>query len=337
MRRTPLILGSLAIASALTAVACDDSTSTGGAGGTSGSTTSSTKSSSGATMTTTGATMTTTGSTTTTTTTTTSSSSASSSVSTGSSMAGLDHLVINEVVVGPDAAEFFEIWNPTAQPVDLSDYYVSDNSDYWEVPAGMGWNPDYNGSAQSVGSDFLGGFPQGTTVPANGVITVAFKPGFETTYSKCPDFFVATTPTPCGGNMVPALTQPVAGTILVGGAAAVGLSNAREMLILFTWDGTNGSLAKDVDYALWGTTGGATNDDPGSRVDKTGKSTYLADTPHAMQKFAEAPMNGHAITRTGTEVGEKATGGNGLTGHDETSEDMSMSFVDSATPTPGVK
>ncbi|MFO0617285.1 MAG: lamin tail domain-containing protein [Polyangiaceae bacterium] len=342
MRRTSLLLGSFAVLSLLTAVACDDGGSAGGAGGTSSSTTSSTKASTGASMTTTGASMTTTGSSMGSTG---STSSASSSASTGSGMmSSLDHLVFHEIVVGGDPAEFVEIWNPTNSAIDLSNYYISDNSTYWEVPAGMPWDPEYNPTIPGdtnppdKGSDFLGGFPPGTTIPADGVITIAFKSGFEATYSKCPNFYVTTMPTSCGGNMVPPLRQPVAGSILINGNALPGLSNKREMLVLFTWDGTTGHTVKDVDYVVWGTTGDASNNDPGSRADKTGVAGYLPDTPTAMQKFAEAPKNAHAIVRTATtESAEKTTGGNGIGGHDETSEDFSMSFTDSAMPTPTEK
>ena len=49
---------------------------------------------------------------------------------------------------------------------------------------------------------------------------------------------------------------------------------------------------------------------------------------------AGAPL---AIERCAMETGEKTTGGNGITGHDETSEDMSASFKSAATPSPGTK
>ena len=41
--------------------------------------------------------------------------------------------------------------------------------------------------------------------------------------------------------------------------------------------------------------------------------------------------------RNSADEGTEATPGNGLTGHDETSEDMSASFKSAATPSPGTK
>ena len=37
-----------------------------------------------------------------------------------------DHLLVSEVVVYPTAAEYAEIFNPTAVDIDLSDTYLTD-------------------------------------------------------------------------------------------------------------------------------------------------------------------------------------------------------------------
>lgn len=55
-----------------------------------------------------------------------------------------------------------------------------------------------------------------------------------------------------------------------------------------------------------------------------------------MQNAATAPGLDQSIERCGSETGERITGGNGITGHDETSERMDMSFRVQMTPTPGV-
>src|SRR5437870_5090318 len=41
-----------------------------------------------------------------------------------------DHVLISEISVTPAAAEFIEIYNPTAAAVDLTNYYLSDNAGY---------------------------------------------------------------------------------------------------------------------------------------------------------------------------------------------------------------
>lgn len=244
------------------------------------------------------------------------------------------HLVISEVVVGPTNAEFFEIYNPTPNAVDLTNYYVSDNHNYFTISnADAMWT--YDGTADT---DFVGRFPAGASIAAGAVITVA-NPGYEALYNKCPDFVLGTAPFTCANGTAPALLQPKAHCM----TDMSNLSNQREMLILFTWTGNAADLMQDVDYVAWGDP----TTDAGASVDKTGQLTYKPDTqcsgaptpnPTCAQKTAAAPMNNQSIERCGSgETSEKATGGNGASGHDETSEDMSMTWVVQATPTPGVK
>jgi len=111
------------------------------------------------------------------------------------------------------------------------------------------------------------------------------------------------------------------------------LSDSREMVVLFHWDGVATKVG-DVDYVTWGTT----FDVGATRIDKTGIGTYAADTPAANQNPAAAPTTAQSIERCSiTEPGEKTTGGNGATGHDETSEQLGTSFKIQSTPTPGTK
>jgi len=112
------------------------------------------------------------------------------------------------------------------------------------------------------------------------------------------------------------------------------VSNAREMMVLFTWDGNTANPLKDVDYLTWGDVWEA-----GSRADKTGIAGYQADTNPDNQKGATVPSTGASIARCsgGVEIDEKIAGGNGLTGHDETSEDLYWSYSLQVAPTPGAK
>jgi len=253
----------------------------------------------------------------------------------GSGTAG-DHVLISEVCMLSNPAEFIELYNPTSQEIDLSDYYLSDNSVYYTITSGM-WNP-----TQTAGTDFVVRFPSGTKIAAGAVITIGANPtGYETNYGSCPTFFLntASAPVACGGGSVPAMLIPANGTL--GDQFGQLLSNNREMVILFTWDGTS-STVKDVDYVTWGDTF-----EDATRVDKTGVAGYQADTARASQKGAGtgfvpdagAPDGGGdlAIQRCAIETGEKFTGGNGLTGHDETTEDFTTTFKSTQTPSPGVK
>ncbi len=240
-----------------------------------------------------------------------------------------NHLIISELGVQPTDGEFIEIYNPTSAAVDLSKYYVSDNATYYTIAAGTAWAP----VTSNPGTDFLVGFPSGTMIAAGGVITIASDAAkFFAHFAVCPDFTLGTADVTCTATTkAKAVVVPTNGGLTAGTS---GLSNDREMVMLFTWDGTVGSKVKDVDYVTWGDT----FDVGASRADKTAVSGYAADTAAASQKGAPAPGLFASIERCSIgETSEKQTGGNGITGHDETSEDFSKSFKVQATPTPGKK
>jgi hypothetical protein len=245
-----------------------------------------------------------------------------------------DHVLISEVGIEPGGAEFVEIYNPTSAAVDLSNYYLADNSNYHKFTSGP-WSPITN----NPGTDWLVQFPSGTQLAAGSVLVVASEPasgndGYEKLFSTCPNFTMNDTATPlsCGGGSIPAMINPTNGG--AGDAKGGFISNSREMIVLFTWDGSAATL-KDVDYVTWGASFEA-----GTRADKTGVTGYVADTAVAAQKPADqgSPVAGTpwSIQRCQLEPGEKLSGGNGLGGHDETSEDMKASFT-AGTPSPGTK
>lgn len=240
-----------------------------------------------------------------------------------------EHLVISELAAAPGVAEFVEIWNPTGADVDLTDYYLSDNGTYYSIAQGAAWNP----ITDNVGTDFLARFPAGTTLAPDAVLVIATDPGYEGQYGACPDFILAAADLACfNGGTAKAMVKPTGGD--VGSAPGSMISNAREMLVLFTWDGDTSNPLQDVDYVTWGDTW-----EVGTRVDKTGVAGYQADTAGDNQLAATVPSTGAAIERCsmGTELDEKAAGGNGITGHDETSENLYWSFRLQVAPTPGEK
>ena len=64
-----------------------------------------------------------------------------------------DHLVFSEVVLTPSDGEYVQITNPTADDIDMSDYYLTDATDgsgnaYYNLPSGSGF---WSGS----GFDFI--------------------------------------------------------------------------------------------------------------------------------------------------------------------------------------
>jgi hypothetical protein len=219
--------------------------------------------------------------------------------------------------------------------VDLSNYYIADNSAYHQLTAGP-WNPQ-----GTPGTDFLVRFPAGTMLPADGVVVVASEPaagnsGFNQIFGSCPTFTLNSTGAAlsCNGSNVPAMLIPPNGS--VGANAGALLSNDREMIVVFSWDGSAATV-EDVDYVTWGT-----NFDDNTRLDKTGVAGYQPDTARSLQKSATQGVAGDggatlAIERCSAEAAETQSGGNDLTGHDETSEDMTSAFVSQASPSPGTK
>ncbi len=238
--------------------------------------------------------------------------------------------LISEVCVTPTAGEFVEIHNPTSSSIALDNVYLCDlygtsaslASFYPQIVAG----PVTNASA-----DFLVMFPAGASLPAGGVITVAVKGSdFQATYGEAPDYEIQ------NSGIGTQMATPPNGYI----NSTAGLTNNDEVVVLFYWDAAT-DLVYDLDYALWG-------DENNRRVDKTGISidgpdadgtatAYLAETAPASQ-IAINPTghsSGFSFQRTDFAEGtETLTGGNGLTGHDETSENMSTTWTIAAV-TPG--
>lgn len=167
-----------------------------------------------------------------------------------------DHLVISELGTAPAGGEFIELYNPTNAAVDLSNYYLSDNSVYHGIASGQAWTP-----MGTAGTDFLAQFPAGTMLAPGAALVIASDAAFETVFSKCPDFILSDTPLTCTNGTAAAMIVPTNGGI--GDQAGSMLSNEREMVILFQWDGAAATV-KDVDYVTWGTMF-----DDATRVDKT--------------------------------------------------------------------
>jgi len=218
-----------------------------------------------------------------------------------------DHLMINEVVLQPSAGEYILITNPTATAIDMGDYYLTDATDkandkyYYNLPT----NTDYwSGSS----TDFIARFPDTTMAPGGSLIlSMGRVSDYETTYGSSPDLALKE-------DMLDAVT----GTSTIGGSPNVKLDNTAETLILFHWDGTSGTV-EDVEYLIWGTDATTAS---GYTLDKTGVSGYVADTPVGSQSFMETHVDGFKLIRNGEEGTETTTGGNGITGHDETSENL---------------
>jgi cysteine-rich repeat protein len=229
------------------------------------------------------------------------------------------HPLLTEVVTRPAGAEMIEIYNPTRFAVSLSDYFISDSHLYYEAASGS--------FSTASGSDFAARFPDQATLAPKQYVVVAMGnasgglQSFLAAYGRAPDFELR--PTANQAEDDPAVPNMVAvGGASIGGSAS--LTDAGEPIVLFTFRG--GDLVSDVDYVFYGAPSSSNQ-----MVDKTnvvaGGSSYLADTPAAAQRAAAAPGEAGSLHRcVYAESQETAAQGNGIAGHDETSEDGFAAF-----------
>lgn len=227
-----------------------------------------------------------------------------------------DHVLLTEVLIAPDASEFIELYNPTAQTVALDNYYLSDDQDYALLPGNFGGAPSPN-----IGSsDFIVRFPAGATIEPNGIIVVAVEgASFFTAFGYRADFEI---------NSHDAVTPDMIKILPSSGSPSL---SGTECIALFHWNGTS-DLVQDVDLIQWGTAAGANTLASKTNVSVDGPdadavaSTYLPDAM-VIPVPGVIPAEGMSIKRTQFESpNETIANGNGITGHDETSENTSLTW-----------
>jgi hypothetical protein len=222
------------------------------------------------------------------------------------------------VSLAPNSTELVELYNPTSAPVALRNFYLSDVPTYFRLPAA---------GATVDTSDFIARFPNGATIPSHGVVTVALD--------TAANFMAATGAAP---------TYSIAGATmeLVAGTTPT-LTNTGEPVVLFYWDGTTDRII-DVDIMVAGapTAANALVNKSGLTVDgpdtDSSASAYAADAM-TIASQATAPGSSLSTKRIALESAttEGQSGGNGVLGQDETSEQTQTTW-DSGTfsaPTPG--
>ena len=220
-----------------------------------------------------------------------------------------DHLVFSEVVLTPSDGEYVQITNPTANDIDMSDYYLTDATDgsgnaYYNLPSGSGY---WSGS----GFDFICRFPAGYSLAAGTSMKVSLRDNesYVNTYGESADL-----------SLNEDLLDAINGSSTKGNASTPKLDNTSETLVLFYWDGTSATV-KDVDYLLWG--GNSYG------IDKSAVTGYQSDTPVSSQSFMAVHATNEKLIRAENagEGSESQSSGNGITGHDETSEPLSDTWI----------
>ncbi|MEM1176525.1 MAG: lamin tail domain-containing protein, partial [Pseudomonadota bacterium] len=240
-------------------------------------------------------------------------------------------ILLSEIVVTPTAGEFIEIHNPTAAAIDLSNIYVTDatfaggNVFYYNIVTGGALDAGGGGFG-----DFHARFPDGASIAPGEFQTIAIagSDDFATAYGMMPTYELFEDATD-GPDTIADMREALPGSINGQG----GLTNGGEVVILYTWDGES-DLVEDIDYAVWGDKAEAVAKNPGIGIDgpdaDSVDSFYLADTAIADQDVVatDAHSSGESFQRADFAEGiEIQSGGNGITGSDETSENVATTWV----------
>ena len=241
------------------------------------------------------------------------------------------HVLLTEVKSGPDDLEFIEIYNPTCVDQELSDYYLSDDPAYSLLPS-------WGDPAPPLGDgDAVVRFPPGSILAPQQVAVIARSgAGFAAGFGAAPDY---------------ALLAPgeAARMELVAGVAAQGIriSPSGEPVTLFEWDGAR-DLVRDIDVVVAGEAPAVGHQLVPKQVlspagvdgpDADSVNTRYLDDMGSLPVMLERDANGGSYARIVFEdVFEIAEGGNGVAGHDETSEDTRTTWEQdpASSPTPGV-
>ncbi len=224
-----------------------------------------------------------------------------------------DHLVLNEICTSPTAWEFIEIFNPTNDIISLENYYLADIIDYYNITNRL------IGFDYQAATDFAATFPDGSTIEPGEYQVVAFKgEEFIGEYGMRPNY--------CFNQGGSPLMNGTRG--FIGGSAS--LSDA-EMIAFFHWDGID-DLVEDVDIVWWGTnvefkvnkTDVEIDSDSDGDLDN---SSYNEDAGTYPAIYPGGHTSGKSFKRINlTEKNEVDSGGNGITGHDETTEQLNETW-----------
>ena len=230
-----------------------------------------------------------------------------------------DHLIFKRVCIAPNEAEMIEIYNPTSVDINLNapgngSYFLTDGTDptqseyYYNIVTSQ--SAAWSGN---ITTDFFISFPENLIIGAGESLSIGMHDAntFQNYYNYSPETTLA--------DIEPALYYSMQNPPFDNGGLGFNvLGDDSEVLILFYWDEAS-SIVEDVDYFLWGNATYA--------VDKSAESGYLGDTPIAQQNFIPAANPNYSYFRNSNEEsGESQSGGNGITGHDETSEIFEISW-----------
>lgn len=214
-----------------------------------------------------------------------------------------NHLLLTRIITQPTKAESFSITNPTSIPIDLTNYYVSDSEEYYKITS----DPEFTFTNRFNG--FTVQFPSRLISPGE-TLTIVLDAEYKEFYGEDynPDLVMF-------GNSDSSMT----GSIGLGNQGKI--HQTKELIVLFYFDEQNDNIVQDVDYFLWG--------EYQKQIDKTVIPNYTEDTPSENQMpFIYEAREHYAYSRLNLNEGnEISSNGNGITEHDETSEDFNNTWT----------
>ncbi|HES59873.1 MAG TPA: hypothetical protein ENO18_05515, partial [Caldithrix sp.] len=230
------------------------------------------------------------------------------------------HLLITEVFIPPSgegSAAFIEIFNPTDAAISLNQMYLANYNTYYNV---------VNGTYSTNAAHFAVKFPDIELAVDEALAVAVNGQSFFDYFGKRADYEVL------GSDD----TTPDMVHLKVGDNPSFALSSG--MIVLFAWDGS-ADLIQDVDYVPWGIFPSGWMDKSTVEIDgpdaDSDAAAYKNDLAKSSQQAQTVPTGGKSLQRSGlAEVDEVSSGGNGIGGHNEATENWKSSFI-AASPGPG--
>lgn len=223
-----------------------------------------------------------------------------------------NHLIFSKICIAPNSAQMVQIYNPTSSDINLNEsgvgsYYLTDGTSssgekyYYNITSGINYWSEAT-------SDFFIEFPENTIIQAGAYLTISMHDDlvYNEYYDINPDL-----------SLYSIYDEFYPDSDNFYNFDAISVLASEESLILFYWDGSS-STVKDVDYFLWGGNSFA--------IDKTNISEYLPDTSLELQVFMPESDENYSYSRVSNTENDEIIGGNGITGHNETSENLLMSW-----------
>ena len=162
-----------------------------------------------------------------------------------------DQLYLSKIVVGKggsNESEKIEIFNPTSESVDISNYYISNFSSFDLC------DPN-DGPCDVTFKEFIAGFPVGLTIEPNQSLTIGLhdEEMFEDYYDEASDQTLFLSNMNSCSN-----SGSTIGMVLVDNFDINLLKQSKGSFYLLEWD-SNNSVFNEIDFLMWGSSSDSEN------------------------------------------------------------------------------